>query len=220
MTQKTFETKKDYIVRAVKDKILSGDYEPGVRLKTKELALEFGTSEIPVREAISQLVSQGLVEVIPHVGATTARISSTDLQDIFQIRGALESLATELAAPALTSEDLKDIERIHLELQQAVKDGASSSILNTLNREFHMRLYRRCGNLRLVTMIEDLWNHAGRYPAPLLGPDPDTFQSIADHEEILRLLKQRDVKGVTAITLTHKERSFERILKAVRHSES
>ncbi len=220
MTQKTFETKKDYIVKAVKEKILSGDLKPGVRLKTKELALEFGTSEIPVREAINQLVSLRLVEVIPHVGATTARISSTDLQEIFQIRGELESLATRLATPALTLQDLDDIERIHLELKQALEDDAPSSRLNALNREFHMRLYRHSGNLRLITMIEELWNHAGRYPAPLSGRDPDTIKSLADHEEILRLLKRHDVTGVTAITLTHKQRSFERILKAVRQSES
>lgn len=220
METKTFETKKDYIVKALREKILSGLYQPGVRLKTKDLAHEFGTSEIPVREAINQLSSAGLVEVIPHVGATTTRISSRDLQEIFQIRTELESLATRLSAPQLSSSDLRALENIQAMLEQAVEDGSPPAVLNAMNREFHMYLYRKSGNRRLVAIIDDLWNHAGRYPAPLTGHDDNTAQSLQDHRGILACLQAGDLDGATLLTEQHKQRSFERILSQVRHTES
>ncbi|MCL5971820.1 MAG: GntR family transcriptional regulator [Firmicutes bacterium] len=103
-----FETKKDYVFRHVKQKILDRQYEPCHRLKFRQLVQEFGTSEIPVREAINQLASSGLLTITPHVGAITTPVSSQDLREIFEIRSALEELATRRAAEHLTPETLDE----------------------------------------------------------------------------------------------------------------
>jgi DNA-binding GntR family transcriptional regulator len=215
----SFETKKDFIARKLREKILAGEYAPGHRLKTRQLAEEFGTSEIPVREAINQLASTGLVTIIPHVGAMASPISSHDLEEIFQIRTALESLATKLAAPRLSSADFDELERLNYALKDAVDAGAEPDTLNRLNRAFHMRIYQVSENHRLIHMIEDLWNHAGRYPAPLTGQNDATYQSVREHQEILAALKAGDATRAAELTIAHKDRSMIRILEQVRRIE-
>lgn len=220
MEPKAYQTKKDYIIKRLREMILSGTYAPGDRLKTRKLAEEFGTSEIPVREAINQLASAGLVTIIPHVGAMASPISSHDLEEIFQVRTALESLATRLAAPQLTADDLEALSQIAQSLEDAVAAGEDIEELNRLNREFHMFIYRRSGNRRLADLIEDLWNHAGRYPAPLTGPDAHTYQSLKDHRAILESLYRRDGERAAMLTIEHKDRSMARILEQVRRMEA
>ncbi len=220
MEHTTFETKKDYIFRRLKQKILGGEYGPGDRLKVRQLAQEFGTSEIPVREAIHQLVSTGLVTMTPHVGAVTTPISAQDLREIFQIRSALEGLATELAVPHLTPEGLEEIRRIEAQLEEAVASGQDPDELNRLNRVFHIAIYRYGRNQRLLTMIEELWNHAGRYPAPLQGRDDEsTRQSLAEHRQILEALEARDARRAMELTEQHKNRSMSRVIAIVEARE-
>lgn len=215
MEHASFETKKDYILRQIKKKILDGEFQPGERLKVRPLAQEFGTSEIPVREAIHQLVSTGLVTMTPHVGAVASPISTEDLREIFQIRSALERVATELGAAKLTEEDLTHMFRIQKELEDAVEAGVEPETLNRINREFHMVVYARSGNRRLVSMIEELWNHAGRYPAPLTGRNEPTYQSIKEHRQILEALKARDIEQAAELTEQHKNRSMKWVMEQV-----
>ncbi len=220
MDQPPFETKKDYILRRVKQKILDGEYGPGDRLKVRQLATEFGTSEIPVREAINQLASMGLVILTPHVGAIATPVSSRDLQEIFDIRTALEGLAIRLATPRITPEALTEIGQIATDLERAVESTRDADELGRLNRAFHMAIYRYSHNERLLGMIEDLWNHAGRYPSPLSGKDDSTYQSLRDHQAILDALRDQDVERAAAITEEHKNRSMLRIIAQVKKSEA
>lgn len=220
MDQPVYETKKDYIARQIKKKILDGDFGPGARLKVRQLAAEFGTSEIPVREAIIELAGSGLVSIRPHVGATATPISSADLKNIFQIRSALERLATEAAATKMTASDLERIEKNADILRHAVDDSQDSDELTALNRAFHMSIYRCCGNERLVGMIEELWNHVGRYPGPLTGQDEATYQSIKEHAAIIEALRERDGALAAELTERHKDRSFAGILARVQQLEA
>lgn len=220
MPQLGFETKKDYVFRHVKQKILDREYEPGHRLKVRQLAQEFGTSEIPVREAINQLASSGLVTITPHVGAITTPVSSQDLREIFEIRSALEELATRRATEHLTPEALDEIEHIAKALETAVELGRDPDELNRLNRAFHLTIYQYAQNQRLVGMIEELWNHAGRYPAPLTGSDTDTYQSLKEHRAILSALKAKDIGLAARLTAEHKNRSMQAVIDRVQHHEN
>lgn len=219
MEQPVYETKKDYIAGQIKKRILNGEYAPGTRLKVRQLAAEFGTSDIPVREAIIQLTASGLVSIRPHVGAMATPISSQDLKEIFQIRSALETLATELATEQMTPGDLERIEHYGRLLSQAVDDGHESDELTHLNRQFHLAIYRCANNDRLLAMIEDLWTHAGRYPGPLTGRDEATYQSLSDHNAIVDALRAKDAARAKSLTQMHKDRSFARILSQVEKLE-
>lgn len=220
MEPRAYETKKDYITKILQDKILSGEYKPGVRLKTRQLAQEFGTSEIPVREAINQLASAGFVCITPHVGAVASPISAHDLEEIFQIHAELASLATRLAVPLLTEKDLAALAAIEDKLKKAVVQGEPADELNHLNRQFHTYLYWRSGNRRLAEMIENLWDHTGRYPPPLMSSDDSTFQSLRDHEAIIECLRRKDADQAAELTKKHKERSMLRMLESLRRMET
>ncbi|MCY0877450.1 MAG: GntR family transcriptional regulator [Firmicutes bacterium] len=220
MEEPRYETKKDYIVRRLRQKILDGEYGPGDRLKVRQLAQEFGTSEIPVREAINQLAATGLVTITPHVGAVATPVSSEDLTEIFEIRSALEELATRLATERMPSEALQEIERLAVALENAVEIGQEAEELNRLNRAFHMAIYRQSRNQRLVHMIEELWNHAGRYPAPLTGRDDNTYQSLREHRAIIEALRSRDAERAARLTQEHKNRAMQRVIALVREHES
>ena len=219
MKPKQYETKKDYILESLKDRILSGTFGPGFHLKTRQIAEEYGTSEIPVREALSQLASMGLVRIIPHVGAITSTLSSHDLKEIFQIRETLESLAVRLAVPQLTDDDINQITDIAQALEKAVTEGAAPDRLNYLNRQFHTQIYQHCDNQRLIHIIDDLWNHATRYPGPLTGNNPETLQSLQDHQDIVTALKERDAETAELVTLTHKRRAMRRIIQKTEQEE-
>ncbi|NMP24133.1 GntR family transcriptional regulator [Sulfobacillus harzensis] len=220
MANPPFETKKDYILRRVKQKILDGEYGPGDRLKVRQLAAEFGTSEIPVREAITQLAATGLVTITPHVGAVASPLSAQDLKEIFEIRSALETLATRLAADRLTPDGLQQIQGIQSRLRQAVDEGGHDvDELNQMNRAFHMAIYHHSENKRLVAMIDELWNHAGRYPGPLTGHNEVTYQSLADHDAILAALKAGDGTLAAQLTEEHKNRAMHRIIALVQERE-
>ncbi len=214
-----FQTKKDWILNGLRHDILEGRYPPGARLITRQIAQDYGTSEIPVREALNQLQQEGLIRTEPHVGAVTAPLSAADLRELFEVRMALEGLAVRLAAPRLTDANLDEARDINRRLQGAVERGDAAGELNRCNRAFHERIYAGCNNGRLLELLKNLWDHSGRYPAPLTGNDPSTWASIQEHDAILDALSARDAALAERLTLDHKARSMDRIVKRVEQRE-
>ncbi len=89
----------DRVLDFVRDRILSGEYEPGARLRLQPLAEESGASLIPVREALRILETERLVETIPNRGARVAGISREDMEDLYRVRVLLETEAVRLSPP-------------------------------------------------------------------------------------------------------------------------
>ncbi len=215
-----FQTKKDWILNGLRHDILEGRYPPGTRLVTRQIAEDYGTSEIPVREALNQLQQEGLIRTEPHVGAVTSPLSAADLRELFEVRMALEGLAVRLATPRLTDADLAEAREINRSLHGAVERGDAVGELNRFNRAFHERIYAGCNNERLLEILKNLWDHSGRYPPPLTGNDPSTWASIQEHEAILDALSARDAALAERLTLDHKARSMGRIVQRVEQRES
>src|SRR5260221_13041955 len=95
------KTKKDLLVEMLPEAILSGDLAPGDRLLQEELAERFDVSPTPVREAIQQLVAEGVLSHSPYKGVQVADVELETIQEVYLIRGAVEGLATRLAVPNL-----------------------------------------------------------------------------------------------------------------------
>ncbi|MDA8199253.1 MAG: GntR family transcriptional regulator [Thermaerobacter sp.] len=215
-----FQTKKDWILEGLRQDILEGRYPPGTRLVTRQIAEDYGTSEIPVREALNQLHQEGLIRTEPHVGAVTTPLSGADLRELFEVRMTLEGLAVRLAAPRLTDADIAAAAVLNDTLRAAVERSDAVTELNRLNRAFHERLYASCDNRRLLDLLKSLWDHSGRYPPPLTGNDPPTRSSVAEHAAILDALRARDGARAEQLTLAHKQRSMDRIVKRVEQHEA
>lgn len=209
---RNYRTKKETIYEEVKSRIYDSTYEFGEKLVISRLAKEFESSEIPVREALNQLNTEGLIDFRPHVGAIVTPLSKKDVQDIFEIRIVLEVLATRLAVGNLTDGDLNHLKSIIAESQEAFQLRDYKKI-SKLNFKFHMHIYERSRNTLLVNTIYDLWMNSGRYPNLFEKNDEHIKVSLAEHEKIYHALLDKDADLAEKITKQHKVKAAEEIAK-------
>jgi DNA-binding GntR family transcriptional regulator len=142
-------TAQDIVLVSVRKAILSGVLGPGARLRQEELADVFGTSRIPVREALRALEYEGLVTSVPHRGFTVTALDADDVEEVYDLRILLESEAVRLALPLLTDEDLDDLEKLF----RVMQDAETPDDQLAAREQFYLRLYSVTGRPRLVGLI-------------------------------------------------------------------
>lgn len=143
-------TAQELVLASVRKAILSGVLGPGARLRQEELADVFGTSRIPVREALRALEYEGLVTSEPHRGFTVTALDADDVEEVYDLRILLESEAVRLALPLLTDDDLEELEELFRVMQDT--DQRPDDQLAARER-FYVRLYSVTGRPRLVGLI-------------------------------------------------------------------
>src|SRR5262245_23188852 len=151
-------TAQELVLESVRKAILSGIMEPGARLRQEELAEVFGTSRIPVREALRALEYEGLVVSEPHRGFTVTALDADDVEEVYDLRILLESHAVRLALPLLTDDDLEELEGLFGEMQDAESPDAQLAA----RERFYLRLYSVTGRPRLVGLIMRLRQEVAR----------------------------------------------------------
>jgi DNA-binding GntR family transcriptional regulator len=151
-------TAQDLVLASMRKAILSGVLGPGVRLRQEELADVFGTSRIPVREALRALEYEGLVTSEPHRGFTVTALDADDVEEVYDLRILLESHAVRLALPVITDEDLDDLEVLF----QAMQAAATPDEQLATRERFYLRLYSVTGRPRLVGLIMRLRQEVAR----------------------------------------------------------
>jgi DNA-binding GntR family transcriptional regulator len=142
------ETKSDVAYRQVRQRILSGELEPGATLHQRELAAQIGISTTPLREALRRLMTEGLVELDAHRDARVAALRAEEARDLLELRRSLDPLAAELAAQRRTSSDLQAIRAAHEGLEPLT--AAPSSEHLAAHRAFHTAIYRASHNDLLI----------------------------------------------------------------------
>jgi len=142
--------------KAIRDGILTGQVKPGEWLRQDALAQKLGVSQATVREALNQLVSDGLAVHVPHKGVKAVIISVDDLRDIYDMRALLEGLANELAASRISQQELARMQEL---LPDTVvrADSQSTEMARVANREFHWVAIRASGRNHLIRVLEQLW---------------------------------------------------------------
>ena len=167
-------TAQELVIDAVRNAILTGILPPEARLRQEELAELFGTSRIPVREALRALEYEGLVHSEPHRGFTVTAIDADDVEEVYELRILLESQAIRLALPLVTDEDLEELESIYARMTNAkTPDDALAA-----RERFYIRLYSISGRPRLVGLIVRLRQEVAR---ALRWPTLQQATSIHDH---------------------------------------
>lgn len=145
--------------RVLREAIVTGVIQGGAAIKQDEVAQTLKTSKAPLREALRQLESEGLVTFINYRGFFVAEMSRSEMEEAFRIRAELEPLAIELAMPMMTKTDT-DLAGQHLRQMETVRD---SSWLCRLNLSFHSALYRPSRAPHLLNMIEHAHYVSHRY---------------------------------------------------------
>jgi DNA-binding GntR family transcriptional regulator len=151
-------TAQDLVLTSVREGILRGVLGPGARLRQEELAEVFGTSRIPVREALRALEYEGLVSSEPHRGFNVTVLDADDIEEVYDLRVLLEGHALQLAIPLLTDQDLDELETLFSAMQTAPSPDEQLA-----SRErFYLRLYSVTGRPRLVGLIMRLRQEVAR----------------------------------------------------------
>ena len=185
----------EVIADALRAEILQGLLQSNLPLRQDELAERFGVSKIPVREALYQLKAEGLVTFFPNRGAVVAELSSAEVDEIYAMRIALETLALRRAIPHLTIANLIQAET----LLDAIEQEKSIAQWGELNWEFHALLYQPANLPRLMEWVRLLHINVARYLVIFLVGLEYQATSQREHRAILEACRQGQIE--TAVTL-------------------
>lgn len=200
LTGNTRQTAHEYVREVLRRSILNGDLSGGARLVQAELAATLDVSTTPVREALRDLASEGLVRFDPHRGAVVTELDGEDLNDIYEIRRILEPEAMRQSVPHITDALLTQLRKLH---QRMIDDPHSASFVD-LNRIFHLAIYEAGTSSRMLSIIRSLEDAAVMYIGAALKNVSGLRESaIHDHSAILDALETRDTEAAVAAITDH-----------------
>ena len=219
-------TKADEIALMIEEAIVSGELQPGTVLRQEQLSERFHVSRTPIREALRRLAALGLVSFVPNRGVRVRTLSREELREAFLVRAELESLATELAAPKMTDDDLAELESAEERFSAATQalrarpqDGVDRWRLTAewvrANHGFHDVVYR-VADAPLVERLaksarRSFSGHAIWAPG---GSETDALYERNDreHRAIIDALRAGSAAGARALAREHVLHSFELLM--------
>ncbi|NLY75741.1 MAG: GntR family transcriptional regulator [Firmicutes bacterium] len=182
---------RELVFESLREAIISGHLRPGERLMEIQLAEEMGVSRTPVREAIRKLELEGLVVMLPRKGAYVAGLSLKDIVDVFEIRGALEGLAAELAAERINEAELEELERYLVKIAENIDKGDLEKVVAT-DTDFHSLLYKASRNQRLSQIINNLREQIQRFRTTSLSYPGRMKAALEEHRKIVEAISERN----------------------------
>jgi DNA-binding GntR family transcriptional regulator len=202
----------------IRRRILDNHYAPGHQVLEQELALELGMSRTPVREALVRLQNERFVQLIPRHGMRVVPLSMQDLREVYEVLTSLELTAIErLARSELDEDTLTAIEKTLDEMDQAIRkkdvDGWAKA-----DERFHRTLVTLCGNSRLATMVEMLWEQGHRARMTTVQLRASLEQSNREHRSVIDAIRQHDWHQARARHAKHRARATAEILKLLQQT--
>ena len=186
------------VQEVLRDEIINLRLKPGEKIHVDRLAERFGVSRTPVREALSLLVEEGLVELAPRVGFFVIRLSARDVEEISDVRKMIELYALDQALAHMTDEEIDALEQELLEAMRLPRDQRPG-VFDRVDRRFHMRLIERSGNLRLQQLAERIYAFVEMMRHLNVRPD----QAMSEHLEIVRAMRRRDAAEARRLLALH-----------------
>jgi DNA-binding GntR family transcriptional regulator len=196
-------TTKEFVVGRLRDLILNRHFKPGQKLVQDELARQLGVSRTPVREALHQLATEGLVTFLAYRGASVAQLSVSDLVEIYTVRIALEGYAAYLAAEQVAEERLVALERLLDEMRQAPANNERESLLR-LNRKFHTTIYAAANRQRLLEVIIQYIDIAEIYRR-IFASLEHCRDELVKHQDVVQAMRRHDAQLAEVLTRRHLE---------------
>ena len=198
-------TSAERVLHELRELILAGALAPGARLGEVELADRLGVSRTPVREALTRLAAEGLVELAPNRGARVATWTVAELEGVFDLRLSLEPQLTGFAVPHATERDIAELEELASRMLAVGTPGPARDLdaLVPLNRAFHERLVALAGHPTLASAL------AAAIHPPIVRRNFHAYdaeslrRSLAHHLEIVAALRARDPGWARAVMTAH-----------------
>jgi len=181
----------DWVYEELKGAIVDLRLAPGKPLREATLAEQLGVSKTPIRQALTMLEQEGLVETTSFKGAVVGGYSREDLLEIYELRELLENLAARAAAESMSAEDRSRLDRISRESRK-LKSGSDPARLAALVSDFDDVLFDQVHNRRIRALIENLRAHLTRIGHLTEGIPGRIEASVDEHEKIVQAISARD----------------------------
>jgi DNA-binding GntR family transcriptional regulator len=202
------------VARLLRQRIVRGDLAPGARITEEALAEEFAVSRGPIRDALTQLSFEKLVEVQRPRGVYIVGLAPDDVEQLYSLRGALEQLA--LSRAMRVSDDARWIPMTEAveRMARAADDGDHAAFV-TADLDFHSQIYDLADHARL----EGAWNqYLPTFTALLdvtINHDEDLHESASDHARLMKVMRGGDTAEAAAVLTAHLDGARDRMLSEI-----
>lgn len=194
----------------IREDILNGRYVTGDKLVEIKLAEELGVSRTPVREALKQLELDGLVENIPNRGVVVKGITRSDIDDILDLRLAIEAMVGQWAAERISKDEIAQLDEI-CDLMEFYTMKKDINKIFELNNKFHETLYNATKSRYLESILKDFQFFIKSARNDSLKSPGRLEIALSEHKEILRALKEGNADETKAAVVNHIRKSNENI---------
>lgn len=211
----------EWIAERLRHDIQEGNLRAGDWLRQERVAQHLGVSQIPVREALKQLVAEGLVEHVPFRGVRVIQFTIEDIEDLYAARATLEGRAARMAAERIGKDELSELEGLHRRMVQC-ETPQDLREYRELNRRFHKQVIRASRRPYLIRTLGQLWvafPTMGWSDIPRVAvtsvpgrDEPDA----AEHAAIIAALADRDPDRAEQAVRAHIESAASALLSAMR----
>ena len=206
---------RDVVFNTLRRAILTGELKPGERLMEIHLANRLGVSRTPIREAIRKLELEGLVTMIPRRGAEVAQITEKSLQDVLEVRRALDALCAELACDRITAEGKAALKKACDSFEEATKTGEVVTIAEA-DVALHDIIVQATGNQRLIQLINNLSEQMYRYRFEYIKDESGHENLVNEHRMIYESIMSGDREKAAAAARLHIDNQEQSIIRQIR----
>lgn len=215
MQMNEFLPLRDVVFNTLRQAILTGELKPGERLMEIHLANKLGVSRTPIREAIRKLELEGLVTMIPRRGAEVAQITEKSMNDVLEVRRALDALCVELACERITPEDTERLKLACEAFETAVKTRDVKQIARA-DVELHDIIVQATGNQRLIQLINNLSEQMYRYRFEYIKDISQHQRLIDEHRMIYEAIVKNDKEAASQAAHVHIDNQKKAIIAQIR----
>lgn len=192
-----FKSLKDHVYDYIADQILDGTLQPGDKINETSICNALSISRTPVREALIQLASEGILDNLPRKGFVVKSMSEQEAKELYTIIGTLDGLCAKLACPLLTERDLRAMQ-FYIDSMRLAIDSLNYEMYLSQQKVFHQVYIDKCGNDTLIAYIGKVKNKL-LHQSYLKSTDAETqtvlLETNDEHQQLLDLLKSGDGEG-------------------------
>ena len=209
---------RDVVFNTLRKAILRGELKPGERLMEIQLANKLGVSRTPIREAIRKLELEGLVLMIPRKGAEVAQITEKNMQDVLEVRKALEELSVQLACERITAEQVEEMKMAAEDFRKVLKSGNVTKIAEA-DVKFHDIIFAATNNQRLITLLNNLREQMYRFRVEYLKQKECYPQLLEEHDKLIALISGGEVEEACELMGCHIDNQASTVSDVIRRDQ-
>lgn len=204
-----------HVVDKLREMVSRGDLPAGERLNEVALAQAIGVSRTPMREAVKLLASEGLLELLPGRGARVRQYSAEELMDMFDVLGALERHAIEIAVSKMKPKALAEIERLHNQMGEAYAKRNQKGYFKA-NQKLHALIVELAANPALTATHMTLTKQSVHNRHETLISEQRWKESVAEHQTIFAAIVKGDAMQAGLLMLDHSRKTGAAVVDAAR----